>query len=461
MSLRETIAHLPPEQRERVAGLARHLPPRLKLGPVFRQTQRDIRKARTIPSWGREERDRRLQSLLDAAAGTDYYGSAAGYEALRDRRLPPMQRLSRLPILTREELSENSGRMLTVPESRVEVVSTSGSSGEPIVFRLDRARGAGEWAYVLSAWDRAAGYDPRDWRLRLRGAELPGGADWFVQGSTGEVVLRVQALGPERVQEQWGLASQRGIRFLHGFPSALTYLARLLETELPQDEWRHEIRGLLTVSEELTTAQTEVLDRAFPNARIANFYGLSERTCFAPMDERRVFHPEPLYGVAELVDEAGRAVGIGERGRLVTTGLRLTGQPFLRYDTGDSAERAGTDPWGRPTFREIRSRRGREGLVRRDGSLLPATLLNITEPESRCVRRLRIRQDEPGRATLLVEQAPGSGPEQLEELMRVMRARLGRGIEAQLELVDALELPGSGKERLIEQNIPGVVSTWA
>lgn len=461
MSLRETIAHLPPEQRERVAGLARHIPAGIRFGPVFRQTQRDIRKAWSVPSWGREERDRRLGRMLDATAGTGYYGSAAGYEALHDRDLPPMQRLQRLPILTRGTLSEHSDRMLTLPERQMEKVSTSGTSGEPIVFWLDRARGASEWAYVLDAWHRATGYQPDDWRFRLRGAELPGGAQSFVQGSTSEVVLRVQALSPEGIREQWSLASDRGIRFLHGYPSALAYLARLLETELPEDPWPAEIQGLFTVSEELTAAQVDILKRVFPRARVANFYGLSERTVFALMGDDGVFRSAPLYGVTELLDEQGRAVEVGARGRIITTGLRLSGQPFLRYDTGDSALRVGTDAWGQPTFREIRSRRGREGLISDDGSLLPITAVGIHGTEVLAARRFRFRQSAPGQAEFIVEPASGASDAEVRRLHRAMAAAIGPGIELELTVVEHLEASSNGKERLVEQNIPGAIATWA
>lgn len=461
MSLRETIAHMPPEQRERIAGLARYVPAGIRFGPVFRQTQRDIRKAWTVPAWGREERDRRLRSLLDAAAETGYYGAAPGYEALHDTQLSPRQRLGRLPMLTRQSVTENHGGMLTVPEQQLERVATSGTSGEPIVFWLDRSRGASEWAYVLSAWERRTGYQADDWRLRLRGAELPGGADWFVQGSTGEVVLRVQALRPELIREHWQLALQRGIQYLHGMPSALTYMARLLETELPEDEWRHSIRGIFTVSEEFTQAQAEVLERVFPQARVANFYGLSERTAFAVMDDGGQFHPEPLYGVVELVDEQGQAVEVGARGRIITTGLRLTGQPFLRYDTGDSALRTGTDPWGQPIFREIRSRRRREGLICDDGSFLPAAILGVHSMEVLAARRFRFRQYEPGRVTFLVEPASGATDAQIKHLHTAMAAVVGDRIDLELEVVERLETPANGKERLVDQRIPGVSSTWA
>ena len=92
------------------------------------------------------------------------------------------------------------------------------------------------------------------------------------------------------------------------------------------------------------------------------------------MDPDGTFHAEPLYGITELLGEDGLPVEVGQRGRLVTTSLMIKGQPFLRYDTGDSAERVGTDAWGQPTFRAISSRRGREGLVRADGSLFPTSI---------------------------------------------------------------------------------------
>lgn len=428
-SLRESIAHLPAGRRERFAPIVRAVPPSLRYGPVFKATVREIRKARTVPSWGARERERRLAELLDDAAGTDYYGSTPGYDALRETAAPAFERLSRLPVLTRQALSENSLRMLTVPRDRVQLTATSGTSGDPILFHLDRERGAAEWAYVYDAWHRATGYELDDWRLFLRGAaELPDDADHHLQRVTGELILRVQALSPERIREHWG--------------------------------WVRE-RGILAVSEEYTPGEHEILRRVFPHAGISNFYGLSERTCFAPMDPGGTFRPAPLYGITELLDEDGRPVGPGERGRLVTTGLMIRGQPFLRYDTGDSAERVGTDPWGQPTFREIRSRRGREGLIRADGSLFATTSLNVHGHQFLCVRRFRFRQDVPGHATLRVEPSSTATDEALQEFYGVMRHRTAGQVELGLELVDRLEIPPGGKDRIVDQNVEGITATWA
>ncbi|MDO4255469.1 MAG: phenylacetate--CoA ligase family protein [Kocuria sp.] len=462
VSVREYIAHLPPERREKIGSVARMVPASVRYGPVFRQTQRDIIKAHTTPFWGREERARRLHAMLDAAARTEYYSTADGYEVLRKPHPDPRVVLGQLPILTRQELSKNTEHMLTVGADQVELVTSSGTSGDPAVFHLDKTRGASEWAYVHHTWNTTTGYQLGDWRVFLRGAvDLPGDADYYVQSLTGEITLRTRALGPDKLKEHWDLMKQYQIRYIHGYPSAMDYLARLLEEQLPEDPWRHEIRGLLTVSEEFTVAQAETFGRVFPNAVVSNFYGLSERTVFAPMDGDWVFHPEPLYGVTEVVREDGSAVGVGERGRIVTTGLRLRGHPFVRYDTGDSAEVVGFNVWGDPLFRDIKARRGREGLVRRDGSLLSSTSLTLHGAEFRTVNRFRFRQDEPGKAVLVVEPSASADDSQLQGFKEAMQRRAGAGVHLSLETVPRLEVPANGKNRLIDQNIPGVEGTWA
>ncbi|WP_119932934.1 MULTISPECIES: AMP-binding protein [Kocuria] len=466
ISVRERIAHLPAEQREKFAVLVRAIPVRLRYGPAYRRTRRDILKAHSVPFWGQEERRRQLIKLLSVAASTEYYGEHFDYVALKsfDPQVDdPFTVLAQLPVLTRAALSANTELMIA-PASRstVELVASSGTSGSPILFHLDKARGAGEWAYVQNAWEQDTGYQLDDWRLFLRGAvEFDESKDHLVQATTGEVVLRIQALSPEKIREHWKLVTDRSIRYIHGYPASIDYMARLLETHLPDDDWRYQVKGILAVSEEYTPAQAETFRRVFPNAKVSNFYGLSERTVFAPMDREWVFHPEPLYGITEILKADGSPAQVGERGRIVTTGLRLMGHPFLRYDTGDSAEVVGFNTWGEPTFKDIKARRGREGLVRADGTLFPTTPLNVHGHQFLCVNRFRFRQDEPGKVALMVEPSARATSEDLKDFYTTMVSRTKDQVELSFEVVDRLQVPPGGKARLVDQNIDGVVSTWA
>lgn len=463
VSIREFVGHMPIEQRELVAAPARLLPPRFRYGPTYEATRREILKARTVPSWARNETVERLRNTMAVASKAPYYAHHPAYavlEQVAQGRREPGEALSQLPILTREEVTEHHWRMLTGDESRVEVSGSSGTSGEPMSFLLDRNRGAREWAYTVDAWG-ASGYRLGEWRAFFRSMELSGGRSHFVMPSVREVMIRMQTVHPDTVEESWKLVAGRRIRYLHGYTSTLLYLARLLE-EAPFDtSWRHEIRGVFPVSEPFTQSQDELLQRVFPRAKVCVFYGLSEKTACAWMAPDHTYHSYPLYGHVELLDEDGHQVQPGQRGRLVTTSLDGRGMSLVRYDTGDSAEFLKRDSAGSVSFRNILSRRGREGLVRADGNMFSLIPFGFSNKDFSGIRRFRLRQEVPGEAILLVEPMANSEAEDVQEFYRGMARFGGQHVKLHLEVVDQLEPMAHGKELLLDQRIPNAPTTWA
>ena len=461
--IREYVGHLPVEQRELLAAPARLLPPKMLYGPVYESTRRDIQKARTVPWWSSQEVAKRLGETLTAAWQAPYYSERPAYRGLERvarGELTAHEALRALPILTRREVTDHHRDMLVVDESQVEISGTSGTSGEPVRFFLDRNRGAREWAYVVDAWSDS-GYELGQWRAFFRGQTLSRGRSYILMPSVRELLVRLQAVQPESIRIFWDLIAKRKIHFLHGYASSLLYLAQLLDESDFDTSWRHEIRGLFPVSEQFTVAQEDILRRVFPNAVISVFYGLSEKTAFARMDREHNYHTYPLYGYVELLDPKGDPVGIGERGRVVTTSLDGRGMPLVRYDTGDSAEFIRREPNGSVMFKDILSRRGREGLVRADGKLFSLTSYGFDGNEFPLIRRFKLRQDVPGRAVLQVQPSPSASESDIAEFFREMALRGEHHVELELEVIDRFEPSASGKEVMLDQRIPNAPSTWA
>lgn len=463
VSIREFVGHLPAEQRELLAAPARLLPPRILYGRPYEATRREIRKARTMPWWSGREVAERLGDTLATAYRAPYYGQRSPYRVLERvarGHVPAEEALRMLPILTRQDITEHGRDMLVVDESRVQISGSSGTSGEPVRFYLDRNRGAREWAYVMDAWS-ASGYELGQWRAVFRGQTLARGRSYRVMPSVRELMIRVQAVRPDAMESLWAQISARRIRYLHGYASSLVDVAMLLKDARFDTSWRHEIRGVFPVSEQFTEAQEKILGDVFPNAGIVVFYGLSEKTAFARQDGDRLYHSYPLYGHVELVDPRGVPVGPGERGRLVTTSLDGRGMPLVRYDTGDSAEFVRADPDGSVVFKDILSRRGREGLVRTDGSLFSVTSYGFDGAEFPLIRKFAFRQDVPGRATLRVQPARAARTADIDDFLREMRIRGQGQIELDLEVMDSLEPSANGKAVMVDQRIPGAPTTWA
>ncbi|WP_249033777.1 phenylacetate--CoA ligase family protein [Kocuria rosea] len=417
----------------------------------------EISKARADPAWANLEVRKRLSRVMHIASSAPYYADNAAYAGLV-RQIDALERLEELPILSRRSVTESSRAMLTVPESEVSAVSTSGSSGEPVVFYLDKRRGASEWAYVMDSWS-SSGVTPNDWRAYFRGMDLPRGASYQLQRSTRELVIRAQTVSPRTIDQYCDMLERRRIRYLHGYASTLSLFAVLCE-QMGWASWRSQVMGVFPVSEEITSNQRAVLSRVFPNAGVVDFYGLSERTAFAAGHGDGSYSFYPLYGLVEVIREDGSPAQSGERGRIIATGLRLKAMPLLRYDTGDSAEVVHYEPSGMPRIREIRPRRSRENFVTADGGNFALTAMNMHGHLFASVLRFRFVQEIAGHATMLIQPAPGATSNDLEEVFQHMQRRCAGQVTLSMRLVEDLPPTVNGKARLLEQRIPNASASW-
>jgi phenylacetate-CoA ligase len=129
----------------RLSFVAERLPARVLYGPDFSATRSDIDRARADPQWAANTQERILSEVLHKASTTAYWRPLV-LDALR---MAPREAVGRLPVITKKEVRRSRNDMLADDPSTVDLVTTSGSSGDPLGVYLDKDRGAKEWAYVL------------------------------------------------------------------------------------------------------------------------------------------------------------------------------------------------------------------------------------------------------------------------------------------------------------------------
>jgi phenylacetate-CoA ligase len=457
-AIRGTVARKAPTLRTLVGLLRAVLPSRLIFGSTYGSTRRAIQRVSHDDEYAAAEQLRMLQDLLESAwKRAPYYREL--FETVFDTRSDDWHRLitvndlNLLPVTGRDLVGENAATMLTVPRKSVDVVATSGSSGKPLSFYLPKSRSSWEWAYVSEVWSRA-GWTQRSWRAVLRGSAFPVGVN-----VVRDVALREMRLSPFRLDNETVTAylneiAHADIRYLHGYPSALGVLA----AQSLRTGWQHaqKIRGVFPVSESLTISQRALLAKAFPSAAVVPFYGLSEKVAFACEDLEipNRYHFAPLYGVVDVVDDAGAPVAEGDEGRIVATGLRATAMPFIRYDTGDRGVlvRRGL----RCTVDGVRSRWAQEFLYGNRGESVSMTALNLHSSVYSAAQEFRFRQHTTGEADLLVVPAQGSKAEDLEALRVAFQSKMLGVIKIRLVEMESLPKKANGKGTFIEQYLPTV-----
>lgn len=452
----------PASLKRAIAPVVALAPTSLKYGKAYRATRDAVARSTADAQFTEERQLAMLRALLAKAhAGSPFYRGMIGKALGNDPDFSALARddLLKLPVVSKQDLSMAGEAALAVPAGQLDVSTTSGSNGErPFAFYRDKDRSVREIAFVNHIWSRT-GLGEADARAVLRGFRLDeSGATVAWDPALKELKLSVFPLGEAEVGRYLDLIDARRIRYINSYPSALELFCRIMlqmgrQPKLP-------IKGVLPISEPLMPHQRAIISAALGDPIIVPFYGLSEKTLFAGEvpGEPDVYEFEPLYGLAELVDEAGRPMTeIGAEGRLVGTGFVSTGMPFIRYDSQDRAvlvRAASRENGWRLRVRAIAPRRKPGYLIGKSGQRIVTTDFTPEEPVFfAAIDEMQFFQERPGHSTIKYIPSRNATAQALE----TMRAELEHKTEGEIAFdlleVDNLLASSNGKRPFIDQRI--------
>lgn len=206
-------------------------------------------------------------------------------------------------------------------------------------------------------------------------------------------------------------------------------------------------RAVLVSSETLFDWQRADIERAF-SCKVFNGYSLGEPVCFISECPAGSMHVSPEYGVAELIENAGKH-------EIVATGLINEAMPLLRYRTGDEAL-PGTAPCtcgrGLPTFGSIAGRVD-EMVVTPEGAHVGPAALSLAFQSVPNLRESQIVQNSTESIDLSLCVSPSYTPADEQFLVGELRKRLGNGLRIDISYVPAVRKTVSGKQRLVVSNL--------
>jgi len=350
---------------------------------------------------------------------------------------------------------------------------TSGSTGQPFQFSLDRRALPIIFASHLF-YDSWHGLEPFDPYVRIV-SPVPSPTQ---MSSTAPAKLKLKATITSRMQQLyekftqqkifiWEIDSQgaAGIwrrlekfrpKFVMGYTSSLATLAdALLQSNL---RLSRPVRGVITIAETLTPNRKRLIEEYF-QAPIINRYGLREfgswsaQSCRESPDQ---FHINTELVVCEILRPDGTPCAPGERGRVVLTDLHNFARPFIRYDTGDLAVAgAAKCACGRgfPLLGAIEGR-SLECLRTPSGAEISPTVLGhflfVYNDHLDAVRHYQLVQESPDRVRFLVVPGPGWDEDRRGRLQADLNVLLGNEMEVEIQTVSEIPAEKSGKRPIIK-----------
>lgn len=444
----------------------------------FVDSLNEMRRAQWLNSESlRLRSEARLRLLLQhAAENVPYYRTLYRRLNLTPNELRAVVDLEKLPILSKSDYRE--GARETFYASNIDHSfridrKTSGSTGEPFEFSLDRRALPIIFASHLfyDSWHGLQPFDryirivapppapaplPSDApaRVRLQKAITSGLQNLYEAWTQEKISLwQVNAEGAETV---WRRIDKFRPKFVMGYTSSLAAISdELLRRNL---KLRHPVHGVIAIAETLTPDRRRLIEEYF-QAPIINRYGLREfgswsaQSCLHSPDR---FHVNTELVVCEVVRLDGTRCEAGETGRVVLTDLHNFVRPFIRYDTGDLAAavtESCTCGRGFPLLGPIEGR-SLDCLTTPSGAQVsPAVLghfLFVYCDHVKAVRHYQLVQESATRAKLLIVPGPDWDDASRDRLRADLVRLLGDEMEVEVQTVPEISPERSGKRPIIK-----------
>ena len=448
------------------------------LGRRFTSALREMQRVQWLSTETLQERaETRLRDLLrHTAEHVPFYREVYRRLGVSPLDLRTISDLGQLPIVSKAIFR---GRPLddflatNVPIHRRLEWTTSGSTGEPFKFYLDRRMMPVVFASHLF-YDLWFGFGPFDRYIRIMAppAEAPALPEDTPLTARARYAIsaRLQAKYETWTQKRFSMFDVDAARaeeiyrsiedfrpkYILGYTSTLATIAdELLRRNLILTR---PLRAVLTIAETLTPERRRFIEEYF-RAPIINRYGQREfkfwaaQSCAESPDR---FHVNTELVIWEIVREDGTPAAPGELGHLVLTNLHNYVMPFIRYDTGDLAV-AGTTlcPCGRglPLVEQLEGR-SQECVRTPTGKMInPVSLgqyLFVSHRYVDVIRHYQLIVESSDQMRLLVVPANGFDDGQCERLREDMARLLGKDIALTVQKVEEIPLEKSGKRPIIK-----------
>lgn len=266
-----------------------------------------------------------------------------------------------LPILKKEDFQVPLKERLSkdFSEKNVYINKTSGSSGNPIRFAKDKYSHAITWAFHMERFGWYGIDFNNSLQARYYGIPLDTIENKTVRLKdflSNRYRFSINDLSEKALGEMLAIYKKKPFDYINGYTSSIVLFAKYLkEKNIVLKTVCPTLKVCIVTSEMLFEDDKILLENQF-GVSVVNEYGCSEAGVIAFTNPNGEWEVDSKTLFVEILDEADRAVALGEAGRIVITSLHNKAHPFIRYEIGDYGALCEKSTFKKPILKKLTGR---------------------------------------------------------------------------------------------------------
>jgi len=400
-----------------------------------------------------ELQNKKIRMLIrHAYDNVPYYHRIFSQRGITPESIKTKDDLKKIPVLTKDDIRKNLPDLIARnirPSDRIESHS-SGSTGEPLKYYIDKRSYSAGWAQTFRCWSWAGfqlgdpyvkiSLNPRTSMVKKIQDRVLQTKYVFAMGITDTTI----AQEIEKIREF-------NPKIIRNYASHMYTMAKLME----KNDIRYQGATVATTGSMLFPPYRTVIEQQF-NCRVFDAYGGESTAVSFECEEHNGYHISDEDVIVEFLKEGERVVP-GERGRIVFTNLENFAMPVIRYDIKDIGTYTDEScPCGRG-LSLMSSVEGRDSdiIMTPSGDFIVVEYFVILFEYMTGVDQFQVIQDTLDHLTVKIIKNQQFTDGELHHIRNEIQKRAGPDVRLTIEFVQDIPVYGrEGKRRLVLSHVP-------
>lgn len=409
---------------------------------------------RESESWNREKleelQNSRLRKIIrHCSENVPYYRELFAENGIDPRSIRTRKDLEIIPLLSKEDILNNTDRMIAEGYSKKRLLaeSSSGTTGKPLTVYWDKKDYTWSVAARHIVTERMGYREGQDWLAIMNGYQIiPRDRNkppfWINDYYNRTTHFSAYHISARTVEEYHRYIKEKGIKYILGYSSVVGLIARLMaDRGLILD-----IDSVMLSSEPFYEWQLDAIEKAFPS-KIINSYGQAERVALGgSCGDTMNIHLFDELGIVEFIQSRKH-----QNRSMVATSLVNYAMPLIRYELGDisdfSESRCACGS-AHTTILPV-STKSEDFVVTPEGKFISASLLTFPFKHPEGIVESQLVQREPEKLTVNLTVNQDYSRDYESRIRRNLISMLGENMDIGFNYMDHIPRTANGKFRFV------------